>query len=168
MVSDVFDRTCRGIKLPQDRRKPRRRRITPEDLERLTAVLQRIGEARAKHAAPSRAWFGPLQAVMMWVGVATGLRWAEVAGRQVRDLNLLAAEISVTRQLGPQSQPGRAQISSGRADVRDPEVADQGARSPPGPARAHRTRWGRPRIYGRPGRPTQLLGLAPERVGSGV
>ncbi len=36
---------------------------------------------------------------MMWVGAATGLRWAEVAGRQVRDLNLLAAEISVTRQL---------------------------------------------------------------------
>ena len=35
----------------------------------------------------------------MWVGAATGLRWSEVAGRQVRDLNLLAAEMSVTRQL---------------------------------------------------------------------
>jgi integrase len=100
MASDVIDRTpCRRIKLPQDRRKPRRRRITPEDLERLAAVLQRIGEARAKHAAPSPAWFGPSQAVMMWVGVATGLRWAEVAGRQVRDIDVLTAEISVTRQL---------------------------------------------------------------------
>jgi integrase len=100
MASDIIDKTpCRGIKLPQDRKKPKRRRITPEDLERLAAVLERTGEERAKHAAPLPSWLGPSLAVMMWVGAATGLRWAEVAGRQVRDLNLLAAEISVTRQL---------------------------------------------------------------------
>ncbi len=100
MAADIVDKSpCRGIKLPQDRRKPKRQRVSPEDLERLAAVLQRIGEERAKHAAAVPPWFGPSQAVMMWVGAATGLRWAEVAGRQVRDLNLLAAEITVTRQL---------------------------------------------------------------------
>ncbi len=99
-MADIIDRTsCRGIKLPQDRKTSRRRRITAEDLERPAGVLPRIGEERAKHAAQTPAWFGPSQAVMMWVGAATGLRWAEVAGRQVRDLNLPAAEITVTRQL---------------------------------------------------------------------
>jgi integrase len=99
MASDIIDKTpCRGTKLPQDRKRPRRR-ISPGDLERLAAVLQRTREERAKYAAPIPAWFGPSQAVMMWVGAATGLRWSEVAGRQVRDLNLAGAEISVTRQL---------------------------------------------------------------------
>jgi integrase len=100
MAADIIDKTpCRGIKLPQARKKPKRRRIGPEDLGRLAVVLTKRGEERAKHAAPLPAWFGPSQALMMWVGAATGLRWAEDAGRQVRDLNLLAAEITVTRQL---------------------------------------------------------------------
>lgn len=79
--ADLIDRTpCRGIKLPQVPRL-RRRRITSSDLERLADEL------------------GAFHAPMMWTGVVTGLRWSEVAGRQVRDIDLARQEIAVSKQL---------------------------------------------------------------------
>lgn len=41
----------------------------------------------------------PDAAVMMWLGAALGLRWAEVAGLSVDRLDLLAGTVTVDRQL---------------------------------------------------------------------
>ena len=100
LAADLIDKSpCRGIRLAKERKKPNRRRLGPEDLARLAEVLRQRGEERPKHAAPVPTWFGPSQAVMMWVGAATGLRWGEVAGCRVQDLDLAGAEITVSRQL---------------------------------------------------------------------
>jgi integrase len=79
--SDLIGRTpCRGIRVPQaslvDRPEP-----DPEALERLAEAL------------------GVEWAPFMWLGAVGGLRWAEVAGLTVGDLDLLAGRITVSRQL---------------------------------------------------------------------
>jgi integrase len=79
--SDLMARTpCRGIRVPQaslvDRPEP-----DPEALERLAEAL------------------GPDWAPFMWLGAEGGLRWAEVAGLTVADLDLLSGRITVSRQL---------------------------------------------------------------------
>jgi integrase len=81
MSADIIHRSpCRGIELPQAAR-PKRRRLRVIHLERLAQELD------------------PDQATMMWTGVASGLRWAEVAGRQVKDFDLSACRLTVTKQL---------------------------------------------------------------------
>jgi integrase len=77
--ADFLGRTpCRDIKLPEV--KPLRRRLpTPDQLAGLAAEL------------------GP-HALMMWIGVLTGLRWGEVAGLRVGSVDLLRGELRVVEQ----------------------------------------------------------------------
>jgi integrase len=79
--ADLISRTaCRGIKLPPIPRL-KHYRVTAADSERLAAQLSSE------------------QAIMMWTGVATGLRWSEVAGRQVKNFDLDARQVTLTKQL---------------------------------------------------------------------
>ena len=77
--ADWLGRTpCRNIKLP--RVKPLKRKLPDNDgVERLALEL---------------AEYGP----MLWVGVLTGLRWAEVAGLRVSSVQLLHGNLFVTEQ----------------------------------------------------------------------
>jgi integrase len=72
---------CRRIRIPQVRLTDRPV-LKPEELERLAAHL------------------GPTHAPLMWLGAVLGLRWGEVAGLRVRDLDLLATTVTVAVQLG--------------------------------------------------------------------
>ena len=76
--SDLFPRSpCRNVNLP--RAVPRRRPVlTPDDVGRLANAM------------------GPNRAAMVWVGALLGLRWGEVAGLRVRDLDLSGRTLSVT------------------------------------------------------------------------
>jgi integrase len=69
---------CRDIKLPEV--KPLSRRLPTAD------QLAVLGEE-----------LGPY-ALMMWIGVLTGLRWAEVAGLRVGSVDLLRGELRVVEQ----------------------------------------------------------------------
>ena len=80
--ADLLARSpCRSIRLPRVRLIDRRE-LAPDDLERLADAL------------------GPDRAPMMWLGVALGLRWAEVAGLTVGQIDALGGTITVDRQLG--------------------------------------------------------------------
>jgi integrase len=99
VAAEYLTRTpCQSIKLPEAR--PLRRRLPATDeLDKLASEL------------------GPGHALMMRVGVITGLRWGEVAGLRVGSLDLLRHEVHVmearTRDLkgdgitaAPKSQAG--------------------------------------------------------------
>jgi len=58
------------------------------------------------------------QAVMMWLGVVLGLRWAEASGISVRSIDFLAGTLTVSQQLGrdrtvhaPKSAAGRRTLA---------------------------------------------------------
>jgi integrase len=85
---------CRGIKLPQVPRY-RHAKVSSEELQRLANEL------------------GPTEAVLMWTGVATGLRWSEVAGLQVPSIDLAACDLTVTSQLDRKRQLVQPKSASG-------------------------------------------------------
>jgi integrase len=81
-LSDLLARSpANGVRLPKvaliERPRP-----DPDALARLAGAL------------------GDDQAAMMWCGAVLGLRWAEAAGLQVRDLDVLSGTLHVRRQLG--------------------------------------------------------------------
>ena len=55
---------------------------------------------------------GPEQAAFMWVGVVLGLRWAEVAGLVVADVDALRGTLRVSGQL---ARNGTRQVTKTRA-----------------------------------------------------
>jgi integrase len=80
-AAELIERSpCRAIRLP---RVPLVDRpvLEPEELERLAESLP------------------PRHALFMWIGVVLGLRWAEVAGLTVQDVDLAAGTVSVVVQL---------------------------------------------------------------------
>lgn len=80
VASDLLARTpCHDIKLP---------RVTP--VRRPTPDPDVLGRL----AAELGAW-----APFMWLGAVGGLRWAEVAGLTVADLDLLGGRLTVARQV---------------------------------------------------------------------
>ena len=58
------------------------------------------------------AELGPEQATFMWIGVVLGLRWAEVAGLVVADVDPLRGMLRVSGQL---SRNGTRQVTKTRA-----------------------------------------------------
>jgi integrase len=77
---EMIGRTpCRGIKLPES--KPMRRHVvTPDEVAKLATKLGGVGG------------YGP----MAYLGTIDGLRWGEVAGLRVRQLDFARRTISVT------------------------------------------------------------------------
>ena len=61
------------------------------------------------------AELGPEQAAFMWIGVVLGLRWAEVAGLVVADVDPLRGMLRVSGQL---SRNGTRQVTKTRAGAR--------------------------------------------------
>jgi hypothetical protein len=79
--ADFLSRSpCRHIKLADV--KPLRRRLPISD--QLAVLADELGP----------------HALMMWIGVPTGLRWAEVAGLRVGSLDLLRGELRVVTAMG--------------------------------------------------------------------
>jgi integrase len=125
---------CRDIKLPEV--KPLHRRLPSAD--QLAVLAEELGP------------YG----LMMWIGVLTGLRWAEVAGLRVGSVDLLRGELRVveqrTRDLlgeGVTDEPkSRAGCPAAGYRSRSCEH-DLGASGWPG---ADRRRGGRPGLRGGP------------------
>jgi integrase len=72
---------CRGIKLPPIERKPRHV-VTPDEITALAAALP--------------VDYRP----MVYLGVVLGLRWGEIAGLRVCDLDLMRDTLSVAQAIG--------------------------------------------------------------------
>ncbi|MGI8750957.1 MAG: tyrosine-type recombinase/integrase [Acidimicrobiales bacterium] len=82
VAADLIARSpCRSIRVPRSRLVDRPM-LDADQLGRLAIAL------------------GPERAPMMWLGAVGGLRWAECAGLQVQDLDLLGQKVVVARQLG--------------------------------------------------------------------
>jgi integrase len=111
VIADVIGRSpCRGVKLPQAERRPRR---LPggDDLARLAAAL------------------GDEYAPMVWLGALCGLRWGEVAGLRVGALDLLRRELRVVEQVtrgeGGRSVIGPPKSDAGRRTIALPEALSE-------------------------------------------
>jgi integrase len=94
---DVIGRSpCRGIKLPQV--EPIRRRLpTTVQLAEVAAGMGDLG-------------------VMVWIGVATGLRWGEVAGLRVGRVDFLRGTLEVAEQV-TRAKGGRATTGAPKSDA---------------------------------------------------
>lgn len=103
MSAELLLRTpCRGVRLPQIPNR-RHRKVNASDLARLAHEL---GSARA---------------TMMWTGVATGLRWSEVAGLQAKDFDLVNCRVTVSRQLDRKRQLVEPKSAAGRRTFAIPD-----------------------------------------------
>jgi integrase len=99
--AELIGRTpCRKIRVPHVGAVDRPV-LTPEQLDRLATHL------------------GPDQASIMWLGVVLGLRWAEIAGLRVADLDLLNGSVTVAvqrdrrgRLVPPKSAAGRRAMAA--------------------------------------------------------
>jgi integrase len=99
--AELIGRTpCRKIRVPYVGAVDRPV-LTPEQLDRLATHL------------------GPDQASIMWLGVVLGLRWAEIAGLRVADLDLLNGSVTVAvqrdrrgRLVPPKSAAGRRAMAA--------------------------------------------------------
>lgn len=104
---DTIGRTpCRGIRLPAT--EPLRRKLPT--VTELATVAAGMGDLGA----------------MVWIGVATGLRWGEVAGLRVGRVNFLEGRLEVVEQVtrsrgggpatgAPKSEAGRRTMAIPRA-----------------------------------------------------
>ncbi len=91
---------CRHIRLP-----------SAELVERLALdahQLSSVADGLADHGA------------MVWLGAMLGLRWGEVAGLTVGDIDFLRGEVFVTRQLGRDRQLSRPKSAAGRRRIATP------------------------------------------------
>jgi integrase len=96
VASDWLVRSpCRRIKLPVVQ-PPKSTQLTPEDVE---AIANEVG---TQHAP------------MVWCGAVLGLRWGEVAGLRVGDLDLLKGALRVSEQRPAHGPPGPPKSSAGR------------------------------------------------------
>jgi integrase len=87
---------CRNIRLPEVPLVARPVLIgDDEDREELPAGQWTLSNEDLNRLADKLGDY----ALMMWIGVALGFRWSEVAGLTVESLNLLRGEISVTQAL---------------------------------------------------------------------
>ncbi len=96
--NDWLGRTpCRGIQLPAVERRETHS-VTPEDVAVIAAAM------------------GPRFEAMAWIGVVTGLRWGEVAGLRVGDVDVLARTIEVRAQV-TRGKGGRAVLSTPKSEA---------------------------------------------------
>jgi integrase len=99
--AEVIGRTpCRSIRLPAVSLVDR-----PHlDADQLEAVARELGD------------LGP----MVWVGAVLGLRWAEVAGLTVSNIDFLHGQIEVAHQLGRDRQLAQPKSTAGRRRMAAP------------------------------------------------
>jgi integrase len=96
--NDWLGRTpCRGIQLPAITRKETLF-VRPEDAAALAAAM------------------GPRFEAMAWIGVVTGLRWGEVAGLRVGDVDVLGRTIEVRAQV-TRGKGGRAVVTPPKSEA---------------------------------------------------
>lgn len=102
--NDLIGRSpCRGIKLPEVpplRRTP----VTPEAVALLVEAVDVVYQA------------------MVWVGAVLGLRWGEVAGLRVQDLDLLGRTLTVDFQLDEQRELVEVKSGAGRRTLTMPRA----------------------------------------------
>jgi integrase len=114
---------CRHIRLPEVPLVARPVLIgNDEDGEELPAGQWTLSNDNLGRLADK---LGPDYALMMWIGVALGFRWSEVAGLTVESLNLLRGEISVTQALDRNHQLAPPKTVAGTRTLVDHDlVAD--------------------------------------------
>jgi len=104
LLHDLIGRSpCRGIKLPEVpplRRTP----VTPEAVALLVEVVDVVYQA------------------MVLVGAVLGLRWGEVAGLRVQDLDLLGRTLTVDFQLDEQRELVEVKSGAGRRTLTMPRA----------------------------------------------
>lgn len=102
--SDWLGRTpCRNIKLPAIAKR-KRVRVPPEAVVAIAAAT------------------GPRYEAMVWTGVETGLRWGEVAGLRVCDVDFLGRRLGVRQQVA-RGPGGRPIITPPKSEAGDRDVA---------------------------------------------
>lgn len=96
--NDWLGRTpCRGIQIPAVTRNSGET-VSPEDIATIAEEL------------------GPRFGAMAWIGVVTGLRWGEVAGLRVSDVDLLRKRIAVRGQV-TRGRGGRAVLAPPKSEA---------------------------------------------------
>jgi integrase len=104
VASDWLARSpCRDIKLPAIEPVVRRQ-LSPEDVEAIATAV------------------GSRYAPLVWTGALLGLRWGEVAGLRVGDLDLLRGTLKVSEQRPAHGPPGAPKSRAGRRSLSLPAV----------------------------------------------